>query len=58
MSVAIEVKTTGGSWIQLVDGVKENGELVEDWMTLARELYPASEVRVVEASDPVKAAHH
>lgn len=58
MSVAIEVKTPSGNWIQLVDGVKENGELVEDWMTLAKELYPASEVRVVEAANTVAAARH
>ncbi|WP_434515523.1 hypothetical protein AB6Q56_01970 [Dechloromonas sp. ARDL1] len=49
MSVAIEVKTPNGGWFQLVDGVKESGELVEEWVDLARELYPASEVRVVEA---------
>lgn len=58
MSVAIELKAPGGHWIQLVDGVKENGELVEDWMTLAKELYPASEVRVVEAADPAATARH
>lgn len=58
MSVAIEVKTPNGNWIQLVDGVKEKGELVEDWKILAHELYPASEVRVVEASDSENASRH
>jgi hypothetical protein len=45
MSVAIEVKTPNGNWFLLVDGVKEKGELVEDWITVAHELYPASEDR-------------
>lgn len=58
MSVAIEVKTPNGGWFQLVDGVKENGELVEEWIGLAHELYPASEVRIVEASAPASAVCH
>lgn len=58
MSVAIEVKAPNGSWFQLVDGVKEKGELVEEWIDLAKDLYPASEVRVVEAPPPSTKAHH
>ena len=58
MSVAIEVKTPEEGWIQLVDGVKESGELVAEWIGLAHELYPASEVRVVEAHDPAGSTRH
>lgn len=58
MSVAIEVKTPNGGWFQLVDGVKESGELVEEWVDLARELYPASEVRVVEAPQHSVSTRH
>ncbi|WP_295006662.1 hypothetical protein [uncultured Dechloromonas sp.] len=58
MSVAIEVKPPNGSWFQLVDGVKEKGELVEEWIDLAHDLYPASEVRVVEAPDQASQACH
>lgn len=58
MSVTIEVKTPNGGWFQLVDGVKESGELVEEWIDLARELYPASEVRVVEAQEHAGSTRH
>ena len=58
MSVTIEVKTPNGGWFQLVDGVKESGELVEEWIDLARELYPASEVRVVEAQEYAGSTRH
>jgi hypothetical protein len=58
MSVAIEVKSPNGGWFQLVDGVKEKGELVEEWIDLAHELYPASEVRVVEAPEQAQTACH
>lgn len=58
MSVAIEVRADNGSWFQLVDGVKEKGELVEEWIDLAHDLYPASEVRVVEAPEQAKTACH
>jgi len=58
MSVAIEVKTLEDGWIQLVDGVKESGELVEEWIGLAHELYPASEVRVVEAPERSGSTRH
>lgn len=58
MSVAIEVKAPNGSWFQLVDGVKEKGELVEEWIDLAKDLYPASEVRVVEAPEQANKACH
>ena len=58
MSVTIEVKTPNGCWIQLVDGVKESGELVEEWIDLARELYPSSEVRVVEAPESAVSTQH
>lgn len=58
MSVAIEVKTLEEGWIQLVDGVKESGELVEEWIGLAHELYPASEVRVVQVHDPAGVTRH
>ncbi|HLO63373.1 MAG TPA: hypothetical protein VK165_10485 [Azonexus sp.] len=58
MSVAIEVRSSNGSWFQLVDGVKEKGELVEEWIDLAHELYPTSEVRVVEASEQPRTVCH
>jgi hypothetical protein len=58
MSVAIEVKTLEDGWIQLVDGVKESGELVEEWIGLAHELYPTSEVRVVEAPERSGSTRH
>ncbi|MDE2441058.1 MAG: hypothetical protein KGP14_08535 [Betaproteobacteria bacterium] len=58
MSVSIEVRNPNGGWFQLVDGVKEKGELVEEWIDLAHELYPASEVRVVEVPELSKTACH
>lgn len=48
MSVAIEVKVANGTWFLLADGVCERSGLVDGWLELARDIYPGSEVRVVD----------
>jgi len=48
MSLAIKVKDSDGTWILLADGIHARAGVVDSWVEMAKEIYPGSEVRVVE----------
>ena len=47
MSVAIEIRKPDGRWVELADGVKETRELIDGWISMAREIYPSAPIRVI-----------
>jgi hypothetical protein len=48
MSLAIKVRETDGTWFLLVDGIHARAGVVDSWIEMARDLYPGSEIRVIE----------
>lgn len=49
MSVAIEIRKPDGRWVELADGIKNSRELIDGWISMAHEIYPAAEVRIIRA---------
>jgi len=48
MSVAIEIRKPDGRWVELAEGIGNSRELIDGWISMAREIYPTADVRVVE----------
>lgn len=48
MSLAIKVRVSNGTWVLLADGIHARAGVVDSWIEMARDLYPDSEIRVVE----------
>ena len=48
MTVAIKVKAADGQWFLLAEGVHNMPGLVDGWLELARDVFPGSEIRVVD----------
>mgnify|MGYP001767170078 CR=1 FL=1 len=55
MSVAIEIRKPDGRWVELAEGIQNSRELIDGWVSMAREIYPMAEVRVV-GTDPLQSA--
>lgn len=49
MSVAIEIRKPDGRWVELAEGICNSRELIDGWVSMAREIYPTADVRVVGA---------
>ncbi|MBP5987666.1 MAG: hypothetical protein KA538_10850 [Azonexus sp.] len=61
MSLAIKVKGSDGAWFLLADGIQARTGVVDSWLEMARDIYPGSEVRVVEEAPlpaPETPTHH
>lgn len=50
MSVAIEIRKPDGRWVELAEGIRNSRELIDGWISMAREIYPSAPVRVVSES--------
>ena len=48
MSLAIKIRQSDGTWFLLADGIQARPGVVDSWLEMARDIYPGSEVRVVE----------
>jgi hypothetical protein len=48
MSLAIKVKIANGTWFLLADGIHARAGVVDSWIEMAKDLYPGSEIRIVE----------
>lgn len=48
MTVAIKVKVADGQWFMLAEGVHDMPGLVDGWLELARDIFPGSEIHVVD----------
>jgi len=48
MSLAIKVRVSNGTWFLLADGIHARAGVVGSWIEMAKDLYPDSEIRVVE----------
>jgi hypothetical protein len=61
MSLAIKIRHSDGTWFLLADGIQARPGVVDSWLEMARDIYPGSEIRIVqEVSLPVaeKPTHH
>lgn len=47
MSVAIEIRKPDGRWVELAEGIRNSRELIDGWISMAREIYPMAEVRII-----------
>lgn len=57
MSVAIEIRKPDGRWVELAEGICNSRELIDGWISMAREIYPTAEVRVLNADSFQPATH-
>jgi hypothetical protein len=48
MSLAIKVKVSDGTWFLLADGIQARPGVVDSWLEMAKDIYPGSEIRIVE----------
>jgi hypothetical protein len=61
MSLAIKIRHSDGTWFLLADGIQARPGVVDSWLEMAKDIYPGSEIRVVEeVSLPAaeKPTHH
>ena len=52
MSLAIKIRHSDGTWFLLADGIQARPGVVDSWLEMAKDIYPGSEIRVVEEVSP------
>jgi hypothetical protein len=48
MSLAIKIRQSDGTWFLLADGIQARPGIVDSWLEMAKDIYPGSEIRIVE----------